>query len=438
MTLEEYIKINYESSPTWFEDEVIQSWHMNRIHNILNVKEYLSGKHKILNRSNENWNGRNYNTRKIILQLAKTLCNFETSFLLKNPVTLVCEDKPTLEAFKSVYVKGRYNNIDFKLLDKMVKYGEVYEYVYLDADNTIKSRIIPPEDSYPVFDERGKMIAFIEHYIVDAISYYTVYTNDKVITYNDEGQFIKQTGEYTNLSGLPIVYKTMNEMDSEAGRSSIEDYITIVDTLEDLLSKYTDGLYKFISGIPVISGEKLKIGKNGEGQIDPNAVGYILQLEMGSEFDIVQNKMDSASFKAIYDKLMDNLLLASQTPAIALNQQELSNISESSIKMTYSLATIKARLNEESMKDGFIQRWDKIKKILELQGITVDGIVDCTFEYDIPQNSKQVIEDITKLKESGLMSVETALSRSPYVYDVQTELERLQTEATNGNNQENK
>lgn len=436
MTLEEYIKINYESSPKWFEDEVIQTWHMSRIQNILNIKEYLSGKHKILNRTNENWNGKSYNTRKIILQLPKTLCNFETSFLLKNPATLVCEDKDTLQAYKDVYKKGRYNNVDFKLLDKMVKYGEVYEYLYLDDDNTIKSRIIPPEDSYPVFNPNGKMIAFIEHYIIDAISYYTVYENEVVRQYNDEGQYIKLTGEYPNLSGLPIQYKTMNEMDSEAGRSSIEDYITIVDTLEDLLSKYTDGLYKFINGIPVITGEKLKIGKNGEGAIDGNAVGFVLQLEAGSEFDIVQNKMDSASFKAIYDKLMDNLLLASQTPAIALNQQELSNISESSIKMTYSLATIKARMNEESMKDGFIQRWDKIKKILELQGITVDGIVDCTFEYDIPQNSKQVIEDITKLKENGLMSVETALSRSPYIYDVQSELERLQAEATNVNKQD--
>jgi len=88
MTLREYIKKYYDNSPVWFQDEVIKQWHFERVQNILDLKEYLSGKHAILNRPNEQYNGKPYKTRKIVLQLAKTLLNFETSFLLKNPVTL--------------------------------------------------------------------------------------------------------------------------------------------------------------------------------------------------------------------------------------------------------------------------------------------------------------------------------------------------------------
>ena len=182
MTLREYIKKYYDNSPVWFQDEVTKQWHVERVQNILDLKEYLSGKHAILNRPNEQYNGKPYKTRKIVLQLAKTLLNFETSFLLKNPVTLISEDKNTLEVFKEVYSKARYNSIDFKILDKMVKYGETYEYVYIDENGNITSRIIPAEDSYPVFDETGKMIAFIEFYIVDGISYYIVYTDNEVIS----------------------------------------------------------------------------------------------------------------------------------------------------------------------------------------------------------------------------------------------------------------
>jgi len=204
MTLKEYIKKYYDGSPAWFQDEVTNQWHFERVQNILDLKEYLSGKHAILNRPNEQYNGKPYRTRKIVLQLAKTLLNFETSFLLKNPVTLTSEDKATLEAFKEVYSKARYNSIDFKILDKVVKYGETYEYVFISENGNITSRIIPAEDSYPVFDETGKMIAFIEFYIVDGISYYILYTENEVIKYTDDSGELHIIGKYKNVSGLPI------------------------------------------------------------------------------------------------------------------------------------------------------------------------------------------------------------------------------------------
>jgi SPP1 family phage portal protein len=426
MTLKEYIKKYYDGSNNWFQDEVTKQWHFERVQNILDLKEYLSGKHAILYRPNEQYNGKPYKTRKIVLQLAKTLLNFETSFLLKNPVTLTSEDKQTLETFKEVYSKARYNSIDFKILDKLVKYGETYEYVYIDENGNITSRIIPAEDSYPVFDETGRMIAFIEFYIVDGISYYILYTENEVTQYIDDDG-LKLTGRYKNISGLPIQYKTINELDSCKGRSSLEDYISIIDSLEDLISKYHDGLYRFISGIPVLKGTGLTT-KDGKGTIDPNAVGFLLQIDDTADFEIVQNKMDSASFKAVYEILMAQLLNISQTPAIAMNAVEISNLSETSIRMMYSLASVKARLNEDALVDGFMQRWDRIKKLLALKGINVTGSINCTFEYDIPLNAKETIENITALKQNGLISLETALSRTPYIYDVSTEMQKIKSD----------
>jgi len=268
------------------------------------------------------------------------------------------------------------------------------------------------------------MIAFIEFYIVDGISYYIVYTDNEVIKYTDDSGELHITGRYKNISGLPIQYKTINELDSCKGRSSLEDYISIIDSLEDLISKYHDGLYKYIAGIPVLKGTGLTT-KDGKGTIDPNAVGFLLQIDDTADFNIIQNKMDCASFKALYEILMTQLLNISQTPAIAMNSVEISNLSETSIRMMYSLASVKARLNEDSLLDGFIQRWDKIRKLLALQGIQVSGDISCTFEYDIPQNAKETIENITALKQNGLISLETALSRTPYIYDVSTEMQKI-------------
>lgn len=431
MTLQEYINQNYDGSSTWFVDECIRTWHTDRISNILNIKEYLNGKHAILARPDETYNGRTFKTRKIILQYAKTLLNFETAFLLKNPVTLTSEDKLTLESFKDIYNKGRYTPLDFKLLDKMVKYGEVYEYLYIDSDKNILSKIILPEDSYPVFSADGALIAFIEHYTIDGVSYYTVYENDAVKTYTDAGGTLGQTGEFINISGLPIQYKTLDEEDDCKGRSSIEDYISILDNMEDLLSKYGDSFYKFLNPIPVLKGQKLKIGKAGEGAIDPATVGHVLQIEDGSEFKLEQNKMDYQSLKELWNILKQSLLDVSMTPGVSMNSQEISNLSEVSIKMLFYMATVKGSLNSQYLMDGFIQRWDKIKKLLEYKNVNVIGNIDCTFEMSIPQNEKEIIDNLKTLKDMNSISLETLLSRSPYIYDVQTELTRLKSEELN-------
>lgn len=427
--LQQYIKNNYDGNySTWFQEECKRTYHTNRIENMLDIKEYLSGTHAILNRPDETWNGKILKVRKIILQYAKVILAFETSFLLSNPVTLTSEDKETLTAFKNVYTKNKYNMTDFKLLDKMCKYGQVYEYLYIDAGQ-IKSKIILPEDSYPVYDNTGAIIAFIEFYVVDGTSYYIIYENDVVRSYNDNGgNGLKQTDECVNLSGLPVVYKTMNEEDETQGRSSLEDIISVLDSMEDLISKYTDSFYKYLNPLPVITGTKLNIGANGEGSISPNVVGNTLQLDDNSTFDLVTGKMDHQSLKELYSILKQSLLDCSMTPGISMNSQSISNLSEVSIKMLFYMAEVKGIMNSMALKEGFIDRWDKIKKLLSLLNINVSGEIDCTFEMSIPENEKEIIENLKALREINSISLETLLSRSPYIYDVQTELTRLQAE----------
>jgi hypothetical protein len=88
------------------------------------------------------------------------------------------------------------------------------EYLYIDDNKRIKSMLINGEDSYPIYDRNCEMIAFIEHYIFDGIAYYTLFTDDKVIKFNDEGGSLHLVGEYNNISGLPIAYVLPSEMDN--------------------------------------------------------------------------------------------------------------------------------------------------------------------------------------------------------------------------------
>lgn len=429
--INEYINELYGNDPYWFIEEVNRVYHKQRIDSYLDIKEYLSGKHAILNRTVEMYNGKEFSPRKIVLQYAKTILNFSTNYLLGNPLTLTGSDSIVKE-FQRVSKKGKYNNLNVKILDKLLKYGDVFEYVYVDDNKVIKSKIINPEDSYPIYDDNKNYIAFIESYTtLDYITYYTVYYEDKVQQFTNKGNEIKLTGEWVNLSGLPIVYKTQNELDDCFGRSDLDDLITILDSIEDLLSKYTDALYRHINPIPVVIGQQLK----GDG-INPHIVGSGLTLDDGSDFKMIGNQMDYMSFQTLYKTLTGALLDIANVPAVSMSKTDISNLSEVSIKLLFSLADIKAKVNEQYLREGFEERFEKIKTILQLQGkrISEDSFdtLDMVFQYARPTNEKEIIDNLKTLADMKGISLESIVEHSPYTHDVQQEINRIRNSIDTG------
>lgn len=427
MNLQEYISVVHDGKQDWFVSECNSYYHQNRINKIIDIKEYLSGSHAILNRPAEQWNGKTFEPRRIVLQYAKTVLNFSTSYLLKNPVTLTGEESD-VKVMKQVYKHGKFNRIDLDIMDKMVKYGVVYEYLFID-NGKIKSKLINPEDSYPIYNEQGQMIGFIEHFTTDYnVSYYNIFTDSTVQKWSDDGGDLNFLGEFNNPTGLPCVYKNLNEMDNTTGRSDLEDFINIIDNMEDLLSKYTDGIYKFLAPIPVIVGQKLNV-KDGKGEIPTNLVGIGLNLDDGSDMKFVHGQLDFESFESVWKVLKQSLLDISNTPAVSMNNTDISNLSEVSIKLLFSLADIKAGLNERYIREGFEQRFDRIEKLLRLQGIELDlDDLDVVFQYARPLNETDIISNIKTLKELGVMSLQSAVENAPMIWDVGSEMERLSKE----------
>lgn len=430
MKLQKYIDNKYEGKWDWFVDECNDTWHMQRIMESLDIMEYIDGKHKILKRQDSVWKGRHFKTRKIVLQYVKPILTFQNSFLLKNPVTLTSDDAETLEVYKDIYKVGKYNNIDNKVLDNLLKYGEVFEYLYLD-NKKIKSQIIRSCDSYPVIDSRGEYIAFIEYYISGGVSYYTVYTDDFVSKYSDLGGDLHKIGEYGNVSGLPIRYLLPSESDEYAPRSDMKDWINIIDEMEDLLSKYADSFYKFLNPLPVMTGTKLSTGKDGEGAIDPNVAGQVLQLDHMSTFEYETAQMDYQSFKEEYKILQQNLLNISMTPGISMNGLEIANISTDSIRILFYMAIAKANMTAKHLYEGMDTRWKKMKKLLQVIDRDYVGYINGIFKFDIPSNDSEVIDNLVKLDSIGKISMEQLLSMSPYCYDVTSEMARLVDEVNN-------
>lgn len=168
--------------------------------NGIKIKNYLSGKHKVLERKDFTFKGETLKTSKIALQTIKSIIDFHTSYLVGNYVTLSGEND-IVKIFNGIYKKGGYSLTDYKVVDNLTKYGNAYEYLYSD-NGVIKSRVIDNLDGYPIYDDMGKYVAFIEHWsdVLSNNSYYIVYETTMVSEYSTEptGSLVLTAARFTH------------------------------------------------------------------------------------------------------------------------------------------------------------------------------------------------------------------------------------------------
>lgn len=413
-----YLRTKYKNNKYWFEDEVKQCNHIKRISKAFNIMNYLHGQHKVLERRDVEFKGEEFIVKKLILQNAKTICNFHSTYLCGNQVSLT-GSKELVSKIQEVYNYGGFNDIDFKIADKLVKYGDGYEYIYKDGDR-ITSKLISNECGYPVYDELGNYISFIEYWTnYDHISYYYVYYDDRVELWSNEGAELHIIDNWKNLSGLPIIYRTLNDYDYREGEGLLENIIPILDEIEDLLSKMGDSIYT-LSLNPLL----LTTGQAIEGSMSTDAVGYNINLENGSDMKYVSVTMDYNTIKYNLDTIQNNLNMCAYIPSILGGNGNIANVSEVSLKMLYSLADVFAMLNERVMRNGINERLNIIRKLLDSED--KNDYVNVTFNYARPQNASELLDNLKKQYDMNAISVESIIEKSILTDDKVMEMDRLQ------------
>jgi SPP1 family phage portal protein len=369
-----------------------------------------------------------YKVKKLILQNAKTILNFHSTYLLGKSVSLTGSEV-LVKDLQTVYNYGNYNSIDWELLDKLCKYGDSFEYIYRDGER-ITSKVIDSNVSYPIYSDSGEYVAFIEYWTnLEHISYYNVYYNDRVDEWSNEGGDLHLVQSYTNESGLPIHYFNASDWDYREGEGLLENIIPILDEIEDLLSKLGDSIYT-LSLNPLL----LTTGQAIEGSVSNDAVGYNVALEVGSDMKYVHSEMDYNSIKYYLDTLQNQLNFCSYIPSILGGSGNIANVSEVSLKMLYNLADVYAMLSERVMRNGFNERFNIIRKLIGNEN--KDEYVNVTFNYSRPQNMSELLDNIKKQFDMNAISLETIIEKSPLTEDKTMELNRLKESDVNRNDSE--
>lgn len=424
MNIEQYIEKNFDNTSYWFEQEVNRPYHAKRITDAINKVFYLKGMHKVKNREDAVYKGRELITRKTIINYAKTVIDFHNTYLVGKPITLTGNES-TVKTFREVYKLGLYDTVDFNVIDHVNKFGDAYEVVYID-NGVIKSKILNNADCYPVYSDLGEYLAFIEHWTdgYSSISYYNVYYPNYVERWTNDGGEMHMYDSNINVCGLPIHYHNNNDEDDLYGQSLLDDIMPLLDELEDVYSKLGDAIYvNTLNPLPVSTGVRL------ESAIPADATGYVLNMENGGDFKMVATTMDYNNIKFYIDSLRTMINEVACIPAV-LSNTEVSNISEMSMKMLFHLAGIKATTNEKWMTKGLQERFDKWRTLLGMQGINASGEVEVVFNLSMPVDGDELYSNLEKMKAMGAISVRTIMENSELIKDADVELKRIEGEGS--------
>lgn len=422
MTIQEYIDKQYDGSATWFMEEVNQKNHVARIAGVVANMDYLAGRHKVLSREDCYYKGKVLRTRKTILNYAKTVLRFHDTFLLGKKVSLSSKDNETVNTFNDIYRLGQYETVDYQILDRVNKFGDAYEVVYID-NGVIKSKVLDSACSYPVYDDMGEYLAFIEHWtdVFTSITYWNVYYPTYVEHWSNEGadEHLVST---TMAIGLPIHYHNFSDEDYNYGVSMLTDIKPILDELEDVMSKMGDAIY-----VNSLNPMNVAIGQRIESSIPADAVGYVLNLDAG-DYKVVSASMDYNTIKLYLDNLKQMLNDISCIPSVLGSSTNIANVSSVAMQILYAMAQVNADETKKWLNIGFRERFERFKKILSMQGISVESDVDVIYNVSMPVATTEMIANLKALQEMGAISKETIMEKSDIVSDVEVEKKRLSGE----------
>lgn len=108
----------------------------------------------------------------------------------------------------------------------------------------------------------------------------------------------------------------------------------------------------------------------------------------------------------------------------------VSNVSETSLKLLFNQLDSKAKRTVLQMKEGFYKRWEYMRQLLPVHAFTDTGFdsLDAVFNLNRPTDNSSIVADLCKQYEAGALSKQSFIEQSPYTNDQEQELKRIEQE----------
>lgn len=342
------------------------------IHNI-NVSQidylydYYKGKTEIENRQKE---VRDDILNTICENRAKEIVDFKTPYIVGSPIIY---STPNTEYGEAISLLNRMNKIegkatkDYSMVEWMMIAGTAYRAVLPNEEEDTPYTIdtVDPRQAFVIYSGgiRKKPMAGV--YLVtddDGITWYFVYTKDRLYKMNDADESI-ETAEWT-LGYLPIIEYPANN----ARLGSFEIVIDLIDSINELDSNRMDSVQQFIQALLVLVNCKLPEGYTATTVAQNGLIELVSNADNPAKIEMLCQQLDQEQTQTLKDDMYNAILTICAMP----NRNGGSSTSDTGLAVVYrdgwSSAETARRATQQMIEQSEYNALRLILKICEETG----------------------------------------------------------------------
>lgn len=312
---------------------------------------------------------------RIGLPYQKKIVNIATTFLCGEPIkyTNNSEDTELYDAFQKVIEKNKMKFIDKEIVTAVGRFTECAELWYhIEEANQhygfyssfrLKVKVLTPDKNhlYPVFDENDELISFSREFKVGDKTIFEVYTAQRIIRYENDGEWKETINTENPIGKIPVVFYKQEQVEWADVQSAIE-------RLEQIYSNNAESNDKFAYPILKLRGEVV-------GQFTKDNTGKVMQLGENADADFVVPPTANQSLNDEISRLERDIHDFTSTPNISFdNMKGLGNmLAGSSAQFLFLSAHLKVMDKLAIYIPAFQRRASVIKSYLQYINVKLDN-----------------------------------------------------------------
>lgn len=407
--------------------------HQKEHERLQKLSDAYDGKHEILERKKESSN----DLTNVMVNNAKYVTDINVGFTFGNPIAYTPGKEknidPVIEAFDEMGIKKHDRELGKDL--SVYGYGLELHYLTLFNDETkLKITCIDPRGMFLVTDDSVDghslfAVRYIQKYNLqggkDGYNI-EVYTATKITVYrvkdlNFSEYEVKQEVEHA-FKAVPVVEFRNNE----ERQGDFEQAMTLIEAYNVLQSDRINDKEAFIDAILVLYGfnldetSRIESGdKNllqAPAKVDGVNAEWLTKTFSESDVQVLSKSIEKDIHKVTYTPNLNDESFAGTVSGEAMKYKLFGLLQLLVTKIGY-------------FEDGVKQRLQLMENILNVkaQNVDVSG-TKITMKPNLPINTSDVIENVIKAYQAGILPLETLLSWLPEIDDPTEEIQKLYVE----------
>lgn len=422
----EKIRLHKDTEITKEVVEYIIDSHKKEKERIEKLNRYYKGKNDILKRVLKDPKKPN---NKLVNGYASYITNMATGYFLGSPISYKYHNDRIKQLLDDNFRYNDESDINTTLAKQASIQGYAIELMYSDSDAKPRFKPVEASEIALVYDNT------LEENLIYAIRYYDekdivrkedytvveVYSKDKVQIFNITKYGFISIDEYDHYFGeVPVnIYANNDEC-----MGDFERVLTLIDAYDKTQSDSANDFEYFTNCMLIVSGYVLS-DEDAQSISDINTLNFS-DSEGKAEY-LIKNIQDSA-LENYKNRLDNDIHKFSQIPN--LSDESFGNNS-SGVSLQFKLMGIEnvTSVKESKFRKGLMRRIELLCNFLNIKTNGDMTYLDAEpiFTRTKPINELEMAQMMQTL--TGILSEESILALSPFVDDVQMELDRKNKEA---------